>query len=372
MLFALAGCKYFKKNEYKSLAAADLTALTDLQSEQAKQAIAQSPDQRKEVIKKYGQTYSLAQAAEAEGLDDTEKYKATINMAVSGLIASLLQEKDPGFKPSEQDIDAYGKAHKADFDKTINALIPADKLKDVDDKMKSNFLTKYSDTMLRADKGKSTGIQKDPKYLLIYKFTKAEILAGAYRDKIVDQYKATPEEKKKYIAEHPEADPEKVKQKIQDILTRISKGESFEKIADEVNPDGTKGKGGDLDWFGPGAMVPDFDKAAFALKKGEMTKEPVKTPFGYHLIRVDDERTKKEGDKSVREIKARHILVSTQVATNIDQALFQAYSAPKVKAAMEAAEKKYPVSLPTDFKVNVKINVDPKKDEKKIPELGSK
>ncbi len=67
---------------------------------------------------------------------------------------------------------------------------------------------------------------------------------------------------------------------------RIEAGEDFAKLAAELSTDtGNKGKGGDLGWFGKGAMVPDFETAAFALKVGEIS-QPVKTEFGYHLIQV--------------------------------------------------------------------------------------
>ena len=48
--------------------------------------------------------------------------------------------------------------------------------------------------------------------------------------------------------------------------------------------------GGDLDWANPGSYVPEFSQAMVKLKKGEMTQEPVKSQFGYHIIRLDDTR----------------------------------------------------------------------------------
>jgi peptidyl-prolyl cis-trans isomerase C len=70
------------------------------------------------------------------------------------------------------------------------------------------------------------------------------------------------------------------------ILERIKKGESFTDLARELSIDRGSGKrGGDLGLFGRGQMVKPFEEAAFKLKKGEMTNEPVRTQFGYHIIK---------------------------------------------------------------------------------------
>lgn len=70
------------------------------------------------------------------------------------------------------------------------------------------------------------------------------------------------------------------------ILERIRKGESFADLARELSIDRGSGKrGGDLGLFGRGQMVKEFEDAAFKLKKGELTNEPVRTQFGYHIIR---------------------------------------------------------------------------------------
>ena len=70
------------------------------------------------------------------------------------------------------------------------------------------------------------------------------------------------------------------------VLERIKKGEGFADLARELSIDRGSGKrGGDLGLFGRGQMVKEFEDAAFKLKKGELTNEPVRTQFGYHIIR---------------------------------------------------------------------------------------
>lgn len=83
------------------------------------------------------------------------------------------------------------------------------------------------------------------------------------------------------------------KKKIEEIRDKITKGGDFAKLANEFSdcPSG-KRSGGDLDWFGKGRMVPEFEKAAFNLKPGEMS-DIVETSFGYHIIKVTDKRSAK-------------------------------------------------------------------------------
>ena len=71
------------------------------------------------------------------------------------------------------------------------------------------------------------------------------------------------------------------------ILQKLKAGESFEELAKQrsICPSGKKG--GSLGWFGRGMMIKEFENAAFAAKKGQLIG-PVKTQFGWHLIRIDD------------------------------------------------------------------------------------
>ncbi len=79
-----------------------------------------------------------------------------------------------------------------------------------------------------------------------------------------------------------------------DIIAQIKKGTSFEKLAAEKSKDpGSKVRGGDLDWSGPDNYVKPFGDALAKLKKGQMTDTPVQTQFGWHIIRLDDERARK-------------------------------------------------------------------------------
>jgi len=75
------------------------------------------------------------------------------------------------------------------------------------------------------------------------------------------------------------------------IIANLKKGGKFEDIAKKQSKDtGSGAKGGDLDWANPNSYVPEFSAALLKLNKGQLTQEPVKTQFGFHIIRVDDVR----------------------------------------------------------------------------------
>jgi foldase protein PrsA len=114
-----------------------------------------------------------------------------------------------------------------------------------------------------------------------------------------DNYK--PEIKARHILVADEKTALEVKQKL-------DAGEKFEDVSNTYSTDeAAKAAGGDLGWFGPGAMDPDFEAAAYALKKDEISA-PVKTSFGYHIIQLTDKKEKKSfeemKDQMEKELKS--------------------------------------------------------------------
>src|SRR5436190_12560496 len=97
---------------------------------------------------------------------------------------------------------------------------------------------------------------------------------------------------------------DKARAKITDVIRRAKAGEDFAKLAREASEDpGSAPKGGDLGWVRPGEMVPQFEQGLFALKKGEVSPEPVRTPFGFHAIRVLEVR--EGGTKPLKDVAAQ-------------------------------------------------------------------
>ncbi|WP_417783861.1 peptidylprolyl isomerase [Terasakiella pusilla] len=75
-----------------------------------------------------------------------------------------------------------------------------------------------------------------------------------------------------------------------EVIKELEGGADFVELAKTKSTGPSGPQGGDLGFFSAGAMVPEFEKAAFALKAGEFSKEPVKTQFGYHVIKLEEER----------------------------------------------------------------------------------
>lgn len=96
---------------------------------------------------------------------------------------------------------------------------------------------------------------------------------------------------KEYKARHILVEKE---DKARAIIAQLKKGGKFEDIAKKESKDpGSGANGGDLDWANPSNYVKEFSEALIGLQKGKMTENPVKTQFGYHIIRLDDIRDAK-------------------------------------------------------------------------------
>src|SRR5213596_1693713 len=96
---------------------------------------------------------------------------------------------------------------------------------------------------------------------------------------------------------------DKARARVAGVIRRAKAGEDFAKLARETSEDpGSAPKGGDLGWVRPGEMVPQFEQGLFALKKGEISPEPVRTPFGFHAVKVLDVRA--GGKKPLKDVAA--------------------------------------------------------------------
>ena len=127
-----------------------------------------------------------------------------------------------------------------------------------------------------------------------------------------EDYKKDPARKVKLVAinlEPSEADKKLVKTKVDSIYNLAISGEDFAELAKKYSEGPSAPQGGDLGYFTKGKMVPAFEEAAFQLNKDEIS-EPVKSRFGWHIIKLIDKRIK----DGAEEIQASHILLEVKAS----------------------------------------------------------
>jgi peptidyl-prolyl cis-trans isomerase C len=169
----------------------------------------------------------------------------------------------------------------------------------LDDAQRQAYVLSYLiDLKLLAKKAASVELDKDPDFARQMAYYRDKVLMQTLLDKVGKDASTDAAAKKVYddaaAAHQPE--PEIHARHIlvaseaeaKAALARVKAGEDFGKVADELSKD-PNAKGGDLGWFTKDKMVPEFADAAFKLKAGEIS-DPVKTPFGWHIIQVEEIR----------------------------------------------------------------------------------
>lgn len=155
---------------------------------------------------------------------------------------------------------------------------------------------------LVASAGQKAGLADSPEVKEELKRAEERAVQRAYIQKEI-KARITPEALDKayqdYLKENPAQEEVKAahilvekEDEAKAIIAQLKKGADFAKLAKEKSKDAAAAaQGGDLGYFTKDAMVEPFAKAAFAMKPGEVSKEPVKTQFGWHIIKVEDKRT---------------------------------------------------------------------------------
>jgi parvulin-like peptidyl-prolyl isomerase len=219
--------------------------ITRAQFEQLLAAVAPNattPADKRKLAERYGELETFAQEARKRGLDDNPEIKQIISIQVDNVLAGTLNKKiNDEAKFTELDLRAYYDAHKDEFEEAKG----------------SHILIRF--------KGSRVPLKPNEKDL-----TEPEALAKA----------------------------QEIRAKI---VTGVA-GADFATLAKAESDDtGSASKGGDLGTFRHGQMVAPFDKAAFTLPIGEVS-EPVKTDFGYHIIKITS-RTSKTFDEAKADIE---------------------------------------------------------------------
>ena len=163
---------------------------------------------------------------------------------------------------------------------------------------KSQLLEEIISFELIYNYAKDSGMENEAEYIEQLERAKKEILTQTAISKVVAEANVTDKEVEDYYNVNKEMfkEPEMVsakhilvesEEKAEEISNKIAEGMLFEEAAQQFSSCPSNAQGGSLGRFSRGQMVPEFEEAAFNLERGKVS-EPVKTQFGYHLIKVDE------------------------------------------------------------------------------------
>ena len=174
-------------------------------------------------------------------------------------------------------------------------------------------------TRIVQTKADEANITESEQFAREMEMAKQQIARNLFIQQEVDKKISDDKLKKKYDAllkETPDVEERRARHilletedKAKAVIKQLQAGGNFEELAKELSKGPTGPKGGDLGYFAKGEMVPEFSDKAFSMKPGDVSQEPVKTQFGFHVIKLEDvrERPKPQFEqvKSVIEAEMR-------------------------------------------------------------------
>jgi len=183
---------------------------------------------------------------------------------------------------------------------------PADKFREglvASDAEIGKYFEEHKDTFRIPEKRKIRFLTIDQEAMRAKASVTGQQIARSYNENI-QQYSTPEQVRASHILLKTEGkDEAAVKKQAEEILAKAKGGADFAELAKKYSQDDSNAsKGGDLDYFPRGRMVPEFDQVAFSMKPGQIS-DPVKTQFGYHIIKVVD--TKPASQRPLNEVRAQ-------------------------------------------------------------------
>jgi len=297
------------------LTADDMTMLAEETPPQVRAQLAMDEQARKDFALDMKRLLSVAEDAQAHGVDKDPEVKRQLEFQRSQMLSQFYAEEqgDKATNITDAEVNDYfaQPVNKYKFDQLLADAKKQDPTMGEMPEDRLNMIKQRVGRIYIAEKrALDQGIDKKPKVRLQLLLQHARFLVQKYAmDNLQAKIKASEEEIKRYMESHPEADnSQQYRTKAEEIVKRARAGEDFAKLAQEFGTDGTKDKGGDLGWFGPGEMDSVFEKAAYALKPGEIS-DVVETSFGFHIIKMEERKTETVDGKPKEMVHARHILI---------------------------------------------------------------
>ncbi|PZO76631.1 MAG: peptidylprolyl isomerase [Mesorhizobium amorphae] len=209
---------------------------------------------------------------------------------------------------------------------------------------------------LLANDAAAKGLDKDPKFVARMDFLRQRALHSALVDSEVAAKVTDAEIRARYDQEVANTPPVNevharhilvaTKEEADAAIKEIEGGKKFEDVANEKTTDPSgKTSGGDLGWFGPGRMVPEFEKAAMELEPGAYTKTPVQSQFGWHVIKVEDKRAQQPPAFEQVKEQVRSLLLREKyfaLVKGMRDAAKVEVADPALKAALDQADAQTP------------------------------